>query len=842
MSSEEASDNEGGLQREVVAVAVATYDFTARKETELSFKKGDVVNIFLMNGNWWVGTLASDKHGEGRKFPNNYVSVDKETMRKEKAVTQTAFEARTASELSVPAGETVVVIDFDQKKPWATAEYKGRRGQFPSAFLQITAEASETPASPRIVISSGNSGTLTVTPPPGSSGAPSPLIDASMKPPPSPPTEADARMVRMSQVSNNSGPVLLAPPTMSPPPGRHRSHSNAVKKVEMPGTPGSPGSPDKASNRIKLPALKVGSIAETSSAGALTTTRKPLTPGTAHEGDHQRSYSALNTYRRSNRYSMDPRLMEKPPELKLGDFEAPSETKPKISIPESSRTMVSRRNRRLSSNKDQLAMMAEAAGVMPLAEKGQYEAYPFDEPDDASTILLKRGTVHISGDNGHPEHDEECQILVAGTMPKILSYVTAPSSKYDVTVDAREQLIRVLAACFKIHMAPAELFIMLESRFLSARDAVVDAVTGSNAIEIQINVLKIIREWVKIAFEFDFKNDSLLLTTVKSFLKSVVNNEPKKIVGPNGSVTSDISAIRTSVKRTADQLLELFNLYETRPSVWENLQMGVVDGGNNPFMNSIAERDCDVATGATILCLEPKEFAEQLALMDFYLFEKITPSELVSGAWTKKNAEETCPRISAITRFFNQKSKWAEQAILTCEDHKAMRHMLKFFLGVAECLFEIGDYNGMMIYLSAVNSSAISRLKKLWKPKETKLAQKLGKLMASNFKELRQLQSRIIPCVPYVGMTLTDLVYIQDGNPDFYKNEKGEETKMYNWEKILLMGTSFQRLAHLQTTSFNFEPQGNIIRIIHSMRPTISEEDAYQLSLKIQPRGSSDKH
>ena len=134
-------------------------------------------------------------------------------------------------------------------------------------------------------------------------------------------------------------------------------------------------------------------------------------------------------------------------------------------------------------------------------------------------------------------------------------------------------------------------------------------------------------------------------------------------------------------------------------------------------------------------------------------------------------------------------------------------------------------------------------MKKIWKSKETKIATKLGKLMASNFKELRQLQSHVVPCVPYLGMTLTDLVYIKDGNPSFHKDEKGEDTKLYNWEKIELMGTAFQRLAHLQRTSFNFEPQGDIIRIIHSMRPTISEEDAYQLSLKIQPRGSSgDKH
>jgi len=504
--------------------------------------------------------------------------------------------------------------------------------------------------------------------------------------------------------------------------------------------------------------------------------------------------------------------------------------------------MVTSRNKRLSSNQSQLAMMAEAAGVIPLAEKGQYEVYPFDEPDGPSNIIIKRGTIHISGEGDHPDRDEESDVLIGATMPKIISYVTAPSRRYFVTLEAREEVVKVLAACFKLHFAPAEFFILLESRFLSARDSITDAVTGTDAAEIQVNVLKIIREWIKCAFEFDFKNDSLLSTTVKSFLKSVALQETKKVPNADGIMVTDLHSIRPTVKKVAEQMLELFGLYESRSSVWENRAMGVVDGGNNPFINSIAEHDCDVATAAAIMGLDAREYAEQLSLMEFYLFEKITPSELLSGAWTKKDAEERCPRITAITKFFNQKSRWAEQAILTCEDSKTMHHMLKFFLKIAECLFEIGDYNGMMIYLSAVNSSSISRLKKIWKAKEVKLATKLGKLMASNFKELRQLQGHVIPCVPYIGMTLTDLIYIQDGNPDFLKDDKGEETKLYNWEKIQLMGTAFQRLAHLQRTSFNFEPNPNIIRIIHSMRPTISEEDAYQLSLKIQPRGSSDKH
>jgi len=842
MSASDCTEEDGAFHREVVAVAVANYDFTARKVTELSFHKGDVIDIYLMTGNWWVGKLAIDEDDEGRKFPNNYVVIDPDDMHKDPAEIQSAFEARTQSELSVPAGASVIAIDYDPKKTWTTVEYNGRRGNVPTSFIRMpgasTPGEASTPTSVRERRTPSTSGTgLTVNRPPR--GAPSPRDERPMKPPPSPPTEFDGRASPGAFRSlRHTGSTDAAPLVL---PARNRSQSNAEKLKKEEGSSNS--SPNSNKFMVKVPSLRVPPAEQSNTIGApMTTSRRSSQGASTGEPDQQRGFSALNTYRRSNRYSMDPRLMEKPPELKLGNFDSLPRESPKIVIPESSRTMVNNRNKRLSAQHSQLAMMAEAAGIIPLAEKGQYEVYPFDEPDGPSNIIIKRGTIHVSGEGDHPDHDEEADIIIAATMPKIISYATAPARKYDISLEGREQIIKVLAACFKLHLAPAEFFIMLESRFLSARDSITDVQTGMGAAEIQINVLKIIREWVKCAFEFDFKNDTLLLTTVKTFLKSVSGAESKKVPNADGVMVADLQAIRPTVRRMSDQMLELFNLYESRSSVWENRALGVVDDTNNPFINSIAEHDCDVATAAAIIDLEPREYAEQLTLLEFYLFEKITPSELLSGAWTKKDAEERCPRITAITKFFNQKSKWAEQAILTCEDSKSMHNMLKFFLKISECLFEIGDYNGMMIYLSAVNSSSVSRLKKIWKPKEVKLATKLGKLMASNFKELRQLQSQIVPCVPYIGMTLTDLIYIQDGNPDHLKNEKGEETDLYNWEKIQLIGTAFQRIAHLQRTSFNFEPQPNIIRIIHSMRPTISEDDAYQLSLKIQPRGSSDKH
>ena len=56
--------------------AVALFDFTAERSTDLSFKRGDMIQVHQHSDNqndWWFGSLAST--GQQGQFPGNYVRL-----------------------------------------------------------------------------------------------------------------------------------------------------------------------------------------------------------------------------------------------------------------------------------------------------------------------------------------------------------------------------------------------------------------------------------------------------------------------------------------------------------------------------------------------------------------------------------------------------------------------------------------------------------------------------------------------------------------------------------------------------------------------------------------------
>lgn len=75
-----------------------------------------------------------------------------------------------------------------------------------------------------------------------------------------------------------------------------------------------------------------------------------------------------------------------------------------------------------------------------------------------------------------------------------------------------------------------------------------------------------------------------------------------------------------------------------------------------------------------------------------------------------------------------------------------------------------------MEILAGLQTSAIHRLKKTWEKLETKFNELYNQLLneissRDNYKNYRDgLHSISPPCVPYLGVYLTDLTFIEDGN------------------------------------------------------------------------------
>lgn len=110
-----------------------TYDFTAKKPSQLSYKKYDSLVILKKDGSWWK---ARNKMGRVGQIPFNYV---KEVF-PDRFQALFPFTARTSDELTLRAEEIVTVIDMEQPGWWLVKSISGGssgtgQGYVPSTHL-----------------------------------------------------------------------------------------------------------------------------------------------------------------------------------------------------------------------------------------------------------------------------------------------------------------------------------------------------------------------------------------------------------------------------------------------------------------------------------------------------------------------------------------------------------------------------------------------------------------------------------------------------------------------------------------------------------------------------------
>ncbi|CRK22127.1 hypothetical protein BN1708_017922, partial [Verticillium longisporum] len=97
--------------------------------------------------------------------------------------------------------------------------------------------------------------------------------------------------------------------------------------------------------------------------------------------------------------------------------------------------------------------------------------------------------------------------------------------------------------------------------------------------------------------------------------------------------------------------------------------------------------------------------------------------------------------------------------------------VIKQWIKIAHQCLELHNYDGLMAIICSLNSSTISRLRKTWDIVSVKRREMLRHLQAivepsQNNKVLRtRLHDHVPPCLPFLGMYLTDLTFVDIGNP-----------------------------------------------------------------------------
>ncbi|KAJ4926122.1 hypothetical protein JOQ06_008305 [Pogonophryne albipinna] len=234
--------------------------------------------------------------------------------------------------------------------------------------------------------------------------------------------------------------------------------------------------------------------------------------------------------------------------------------------------------------------------------------------------------------------------------------------------------------------------------------------------------------------------------------------------------------------------------------------------------------------------LSAMELAEQITMLDHIVFRSIPYEEFLGQGWMKVDKTERTPYIMKTSQHFNDMSNLVASQIMAHTDVGSRANSIEKWLAVADICRCLNNYNGVLEITSALNRSPIYRLKKTWAKvcKQTKaLMDRLQKTVSTEgrFKNLREtLKNCNPPCVPYLGMYLTDLAFIEEGTPNF--TEEG----LVNFSKMRMISHIIREIRQFQQAPYRIEHQPKVTQFLLDKTLVMDEDTLYDLSLKIEPR------
>ncbi|RXW21608.1 hypothetical protein EST38_g4250 [Candolleomyces aberdarensis] len=242
--------------------------------------------------------------------------------------------------------------------------------------------------------------------------------------------------------------------------------------------------------------------------------------------------------------------------------------------------------------------------------------------------------------------------------------------------------------------------------------------------------------------------------------------------------------------------------------------------------------------------IEPLELARQLTIMESQLYQRIRPMECLQRAREQKT--ENMDNIAVVIQTSNKIADWVADLVLSKDDSKRRAAVVKHLISVADRCRTLNNFSSMIAITSGLNTPPIRRLKRTWEQVGQRYMAQFGACEMTidsnkNFTKYRQLMASVTPpCVPFIGVFLSTLQFIQDGNPD---NLPGG---LVNFRKRQKASEVISDIKRWQTQSFNLQILPVVFNFIEESLNQFSDTKAssdifWQLSLEREPREREDE-
>lgn len=206
------------------------------------------------------------------------------------------------------------------------------------------------------------------------------------------------------------------------------------------------------------------------------------------------------------------------------------------------------------------------------------------------------------------------------------------------------------------------------------------------------------------------------------------------------------------------------------------------------------------------LDIDIDELACQLSLLDFADYQAIRPVELLNLGWSKPRLRHRSPHVNSMANRFNAVSLWCTERIMEEPRTKDRAKIITRLIRLAKALRKLNNFDMALAVLSGLNESSVSRLKQTWElisNQDTEAMGSLDKLFSND--NNRQMYRDTVrraepPILPYLGYFLSELTFIEDGNPDVVAGG------LINVYKRHLVSETIRHLQTYQQVPYPYHP------------------------------------